>query len=144
MQHNRFDRDVWAFKRDFVGALAKWLVMQSPYPVPNKLEKILMEFNRRLDNYAKFDTAGMALINLRTVAQDMEKILNDMPDVVALNEPHNPSDKQFFFTDRYSADRHPDDDFIDITAVGQNIAVEFAQREDAECWLDRMKGGENG
>ena len=40
--HERFKRMVWVFKEDFTGALAKWLVKQSPYPVPDNLEKKLL------------------------------------------------------------------------------------------------------
>lgn len=46
MTHDRFNRKAWAFKHDFNGALAKWLVKQSPYVVPDGLSICIEKFDK--------------------------------------------------------------------------------------------------
>jgi hypothetical protein len=129
--HDRFNRTVLATKDDFTGALAKWLIKQSPYVVPDCLSFCIKEFHVRLDEIADFDSLGMAEIELRGLAQKIFKVFDKIGAIKALNVPSNPSIK---------FDQHtPDSDFIDIHAVAQNIVCEFAEREDAQCWLDRDK-----
>lgn len=134
VKHERFNRMVWVFKKDFTGALAKWLVKQSPYPVPDKLENILADFHNRIPY--DFDQHGMAEVNLATMTERINSVLESMPDVMALNERKNGRDGMGF-SSRYSTDPEPDDDFIDIMAVAKNVTCDFAEREDAECWLSR-------
>ncbi len=55
---------------------------------------------------------------------------------MALNERKN-GREGLGFSSRYSKVPDPDDDFIDIMAVAQNVTCEFADQEDARCWLDR-------
>lgn len=133
-KHVRFDKLVWAFKKDFTSALAKCLVSQSPYTVPENLEKIIIEFNDRIPY--DFDENGMVEVNLTTMTTLMNEVLESMSDVMALNERKN-GREGFGFSSRYSKNIDPDDDFIDIMAIAQNITCEFADREDAQCWLDR-------
>jgi len=87
--HKRFDRMEWVFRKDFTGALAKCLVKQSPYPVPDNLEKILTDFHNRIPY--DFDENGMAKVSLATMTKSINKVL------------------------------------------------EFAEKADAECWLDRKQ-----
>lgn len=136
--HERFHRKILAFKSDFTGALAMWLVKQSPYTVPDNLSICITKFHKRLDELGKFDTAGMAEINLKTLTENVNKILESIPEIMALNERKNGRDGTGFCS-RYSKDPEPDDDFIDIMAVAQNITCEFAEREDAQCWLDSTR-----
>ena len=134
--HKRFDRMEWVFKKDFTGALAKCLVKQSPYPVPGNLEKILADFHERIPY--DFNEDGMANVSLATMTETINKVLESMPDVMALNERKN-GKEGWGFSSRFSKKPDPDDDFIDIMAVAQNITCEFAERADAECWLDQKK-----
>ena len=60
MTHDRFKRSVWAFKANFTGALAKWLVRQSPYVVPDNLSVCIEKFHAQLDSIAEFEIHGMA------------------------------------------------------------------------------------
>lgn len=139
VQHNRFNRKVWAFKSDFSGALAMWLVKQSPYIVPDNLSICISKFYDKLDKIAVFDVAGMAEIELSTLTKKVDSILGDIPEIMALNERKNKREG-YGVSSRYSKQPDPDDDFIDITAVAQNITCWFAEREDAQCWLDKDKG----
>ena len=134
--HKRFDRVEWVFSEDFTGALAKYLVKQSPYPVPDNLEKILADFHERIPY--NFDKNGMAKVSLTTMTETINNILESMPDVMALNKRKNGRDGMGF-SSRFSKKLDPDDDFIDIMAVAQNITCGFAERADAECWLDQKK-----
>ena len=131
MTHERFNRKVYASKRDFTGSLAKWLVRQSPYVVPDNLSGCIIFFENRLDELATFDTVGMAEISLTGLVPQIEKILEDIPMIMALNEKK----KEGFVIDT----NDPDNDFIDIGAVAQNIGCDLAESADAECWLSRNK-----
>jgi hypothetical protein len=133
--HERFDRMVWAFRKDFTGALAKWLVKQSPYHVPDKLESIIADFHERIP-YDFDQNNGMAKVSLATMTENINNVLETMPDVIALNE-RKTGREGFGFSSRHSKNPEPDDDFIDIMALAQNITCEFAEREDAQCWLNR-------
>lgn len=133
--HERFNRKVWAFKHDFTGALAKWLVKQSPYVVPENLTKILEEFHSKLDNLGEFDAAGMLEIDLSTLTDRVDAILLTIPSVMSLNERRNKR-QGMGFSSRYSFNHDPDDDFICIRAVAQNITCEFATNADADAYLD--------
>ena len=105
--HERFNRMVWAFKKDFTGALAKWLVKQSPYSVPDNLAKILADFHDLIPY--DFDENGMAKVSLATMTETINEVLEAMPDVMALNERKN-GREGFGFTSRFSKDPEPDDD----------------------------------
>ena len=138
MTHERFNRKVWAFKHDFTGALAKWLVKQSPYVAPNKLAVCINKFHRDLYKIAKFDQDEMAIIDLLTLTKEVNKVLESIPEIMALNKPKSGHNKSIM-TSRYSGKIPPDDNFIDIMALAQNITCEFADREDAQAWLERKK-----
>jgi len=131
--HKRFNRTVWVFKKDFTGALAKWLVKLSPYNVPDNLEKIIREFHNRIPY--KFDKIGMTEVNLLHMTEAIYDALKSMPDVMALNERKNGRDGNGF-TSRYHIEPDPDDDFIDIMALAQNITCEFADKADANDYLN--------
>lgn len=132
--HERFSREVYASKEDFTGSLAKWLVKQSPYVVPDNLSGCIIFFEGRLDEIATFDMVGFAKISLRDLRPKLDEILESIPMIMALNEKkkESPIDAS-----------DPDTDFIDIGAVAGNIVCDFAEREDAQCWLDRKREATN-
>lgn len=135
--HNRFKRKVWAFKSDFTGALAKWLVKQSPYVVPDNLSECIVKFHNQLDEIADFDTAGMAEITLSNLTEKVEKVLKSIDIIAILNYPKTGHKEHIFLSRFEGGPENPDDDFIDIGAVARNITCEFAERADAECWLSQ-------
>lgn len=136
--HPRFKRTVWAYKKSFTGALAKWLVKQSPYSVPDNLEICLEKFDKSIQKAFNFNTSGMVEIELSSLTCKINDLLEEIPEIMALNDRKN-GREGMGFSSRYSKDADPDDDFIDIMAVAQNITCEFAESADAECWLDREK-----
>tara|TARA_R110000737_G_C14249018_1_gene426281 strand:- start:95 stop:520 length:426 start_codon:yes stop_codon:yes gene_type:complete len=133
--HARFNRKVWAFKSDFTSSLAKWLVSQSPYTVPDNLSTCIVKFNDQLSGAFQFDTNGMIEIELNLLTKTINKLIENVPEIMALNERKNGREGMGFI-DRDSAKPDPDDDFIDTFAVAQNITCDFAERADAECWLE--------
>jgi hypothetical protein len=140
MGHERFERSVYAFVSDFTGAAAKWLVKLSPYVVPVNLSTCIERFDIKIRKAFTFSTGGMALVNLDELTPIVNKILESMPEIAALNKPKSGHTNNIFVSRFGAGPENPDDDFIDIMAVAQNITCEFAQREDAEAWLDRKKG----
>jgi len=133
--HKRFNRKVWACKKDFLGALAKWLVKQSPYIVPENLSLCIKGFSTKLSTTFVFDKNGMVEISLNSLTEKVYKLLEGVPEIMLLNERKNKREGHGF-TDRYSSKPDPDDDFIDIMAVAQNITCEFATDADAEAYLE--------
>ncbi|OEU65362.1 MAG: hypothetical protein BA863_01805 [Desulfovibrio sp. S3730MH75] len=137
--HERFCRKVWAFDHDFTGALAKWLVIQSPYIVPENLTICIEKFREEIISIFLFNDAGMVEISLEDLTQRINSILEKIPEIMSLNERKNGREGSGFCSRRDSGQKDPDDDFIDIMAVAQNITCAFAERADAECWLNRNK-----
>lgn len=134
-KNSRFNRKVWAFKSDLTSFLAQCLVSQSPYTVPDNLSICLEKFDTQLDSTFSFDSAGMVQLDLSTLTTTINELLENVPEIVALNERKN-GRKGMGYTDRYYPELEPDDDFIDLMAVAQNITCEFANKADAECWLE--------
>jgi len=137
--HNRFNREVYAFPDDFTGALAKWLVKQSPYPVPDNLPVCIEKFHLAVIEAFNFDTGGMAKIELGGLTSQVNELLESIPEIAALNEPKTGHNEHIFVSRYHDGPSNPDDDFIDIMAVAQNITCEFADREDAQAYLDASK-----
>jgi len=133
--YSRFNRKVWAFKCDLTSFLAKCLVLQSPYTVPDNLSICLEKFDTQLDSVFSFDAVGMTHLDLSTLTNTINELIENVPEIVALNERKN-GRSGMGYTDRYYPELEPDDDFIDLMAVAQNITCEFANKADAECWLE--------
>ena len=134
-KHPRFKRKVWAFKADFTSFLAKWLVSLSPYTVPDNLSICIEKFEMQLSNAFTFDANEMVEIDLSTLTNIVNELIENVPEIAALNERKN-GREGMGISDRYSAKPDPDDDFIDLMALAQNITCEFADKADAECWLE--------
>jgi len=139
VQHERFNRKVWTFKADFTSSLAKWLVSQSPYVVPDNLSACVEKFHTKLDELGDFDANGMAEIGLSMLSSKIAKILESIPEIMELNKPRN-GHNQNIFVSSHMSNPVPDDDFICVGAVAQNIVCDFADRADAQCYLDERRG----
>jgi len=139
--HDRFKRKVWVTKNDLTGALAKWLVIQSPYTVPDNLPSCLEKFEGQLYRLGNFDRFDMLELELVGLTQKVYSILQTITDINSLNIPKNPAkrDRDIIFISRYSKFFPSDDDFIDILAVAQNIICELADRADATEWCDHCR-----
>ena len=134
----RFNRKVWALRTDFTGSLSKWLVRLSPYTVPNNLSTCIEKFDEELSTAFQFDINGMVEIELNSLTKTINKLIENVPEIMALNERKN-GREGMELTSRYSVKSDPDDDFIDTYALARNITVDFAEKADAECWLERKR-----
>jgi len=137
MTHERFNRTVWAFRSDFTSALAKWLVKQSPYVVPDNLSVCIQKFDDVVGVSFEFDQNEMTKLPLLTLKKRIHTLLKKVPEIKALNQAKNGGDDMLFVT--RDSNIHPDDDFIALCALAGNIVCEFAEREDAQQWLDRRR-----
>jgi len=138
-KHQRFLRAVFASRDELTGALAKWLVIQSPYVVPDKLAVCLAKFHHSLLELPEFAESDLpfAVLDLRDLAERLDPLLCGIEEIKELSRRKNGrTGPAFTFSDTVTGRTEPDDDFIDICAVAQNIACEFAMREDAEAWLN--------
>lgn len=137
--HQRFNVKFLAFKNDFVGALAKWLVKQSPYVIPDNLDQCLLKFHERLNDLAAFDVAGMSLFEPWPTIEKIEHILESIPEIMALNEPRNKDNKaEYVFVTRLSGPL-PDDDLIDIEALARNVVIDMLERDESQRFLEQER-----
>ncbi|MDH5548057.1 MAG: hypothetical protein OEZ43_20965 [Gammaproteobacteria bacterium] len=135
--HSRFKRKVWAFRSDFTGSLAKWLVKQSPYTVPDNLATCIEKFDKLASDTFGFDCNEMIEIELIGLTKTIYQLLEQIPEVMALNERKN-GREGLGVVSRFGSDAiNPDDDFIDILAVAQNITCDFATDADCRAYLDQ-------
>ncbi len=135
--HSRFKRKVLAFRSEFNSYLAKQLVDLSPYVVPDNLSVCIEKFDEKINQKYKFSDSdwGMVEIDLSSLTHDINDILESIPEVMELNERKNGKEGHGF-TSLHFKDPEPDDDFICIMAVAQNITVDFAREADAQVLLD--------
>tara|TARA_R110000772_G_scaffold36387_2_gene87065 strand:- start:559 stop:1053 length:495 start_codon:yes stop_codon:yes gene_type:complete len=133
--HERFHREVWTFVSDFDAALAKALVRCSPYTVPDNLATCIEKFHDLIKEEFTWDENKMCKVGLLNLTDTVFKILEKIPEIVQLNERKN-GKEGMGFSSRYGGEPDPDNDFIDIMAVAQNITCDFAEREDAQAFLD--------
>jgi len=106
-------------RNEIVGALAMWAVRQSPYPVPEKLSEALLSFYEKMpaDDIVGVLTEWPSLDALYASIWDA---IERVPEIVAWNSRRNGRDGMGFVS-RYDKPS-PDDDFIDLHALCNNVA----------------------
>jgi len=129
------------------GYIARWAVQLSPYDTgPDNLDKVLTEVTRRfnaspfLERLAKpyHHTPFIQLLSRRSVLHPWLQALLDMPEVVAWNQRKNGRDGHGV-TSRFDAPPEPDDAFIDLDALVQNIASSLlVDSLDCDCKSNRL------
>jgi len=116
-----------------VGAAAMWAVRLSPYTVPDNLEVVLRAFRERLDAFPIFRTPGYrgfgGTVTLPTLQRVLKELLLTIPDCAAWNERKNRRDGPGFVS-AFSDPPAPDDDFIDLDALVQNIVSTMVLEDD--------------
>ena len=107
IQENYSNRVYYLFKGDFLGALAYWIIRQSPCDTPN-ITLALEEFNKYLNQY--FKEEKRKTIPVKFSFQQIEKIVT--PDVfekiTAISDFNKP-----MLDER--------GDFIDLSALSRNV-----------------------
>ena len=103
------------------GELAKWAVQQSPYTVPDKLAEAVTAFdaawpyNEEMPSFRCKEWESY-----QALYTELERVYQEIPEIMAWNERKNGRDGMGF-SSRYDQPE-PDDDFIDIGALANNVA----------------------
>lgn len=118
---SKYNPDVkfWVCRKNFIGSLAKWAVMQSPYSYPENLETVLLKFSDHIAPY--FDNLDMKLFSVFEVEEFVKGNLITIPEFLNWNERKNGREGMGFVS-RFDGARNPDDDFIDLDALYRNIS----------------------
>jgi hypothetical protein len=110
------------------GALAMWAIRQSPYPIPDNLGIVVERFTELFpsDEFGLHEVADQeALYAL------VGSISEQIPELLAWNERKN-GREGMGFSSRYDKPS-PDDDFIDLSALWNNVARTIAAEERANA-----------
>lgn len=127
------------------GVIARWAVQQSPYETgPDDLGIVLAEITRRFNAHPGTKMCmGSRYLELAPSYPELyafvEPLLDGIPQVQKWNERKNGRDGHGFVT-AFDGDKgNPDDDFIDICAIVQNVARDLLTDDiECECRSKRM------
>lgn len=142
--HPRFQRQVLMSRQDCISAMAECLVRLSPYDFPETLVECITEWVNRIDT--EFEWVPMLEFihikgfDLQKSTVLFEKLIMECPAIVKLNDRKNGNQEPYAFTDRYSPAEDPDNSFIDLTALAQNMTCHFASKADVDEFLDQKHG----
>lgn len=127
------------------GVVARWAVMQSPYDTgPDGLSDVLKELTKRCKDYPGASTldGGHAYLELVPEAVDafLDHVLLSQPEVQKWNERKNGRQGMGMHS-LYWPDPEPDDDFIDLDALKNNIRMELAGPRRSSLVAHAKQGG---
>lgn len=129
-------KDVIVTIKSLRGFIAQWAVTQSPYACPDGLAAVLAEVTRRfaaLPTQQMMDTAYLVLPPRRiTIQAWLETLLFDIPQVQAWNTRKN-GREGMGVAGRGIVRPDPDDDFIDLYALAQNVTTSMLLDNDHSC-----------
>jgi hypothetical protein len=117
---------IYLSAKQLAGAVAMWAVRQSPYQAPANLEKVVVAVQDRFEPNAEF---GFREIYEGDVRKYLCELLRGIPEYMAWNERKNGNAAPLKFISRYDGRGDPDDDFIDLDALEQNVAKSIADEE---------------
>lgn len=110
--------EIWLFKKDLTSAFAYWVVLQSPYDVPDIMPALIA-----YDNYLTplFHNNEIPIkFNYETLKPIVSECLfKSIPEILELNNRKNGREGMGFCS-RYDKP-DPNDDFIDLGALSRNI-----------------------
>lgn len=115
------DKDFYLMKSDFLGALARWLVTQSPYNSPD-ITKALEAFNKHIDTVIMpKDNHLPHLFTYDSLSKFINSdVFESIPEIEIFNHSKIDTNASFVFTNRFSNIK-PDYDFIDLGALARNV-----------------------
>jgi hypothetical protein len=136
MRNEDVDQPVtYVFLHELAGHIAMWAVRQSPYLVPDNLEIVLLKFQAVA--WKDFAVAGEVKGGMRAfktrgeIIAYLEAKLFSIAEFAAWNDRKNKREGPGFVTS-FDGPRDPDDDFIDLYALAQNVAAGLISYE-ADC-----------
>jgi len=111
------DKKFYLMQSDFMGAFAYWVTVQSPYATLD-ITQSLRAFHKYVESKISKD------IPVQFSFQELKEFINEealknIPEVEKLNHRKNGKEGNSFCS-RYDIPE-PDDDFIDLMALGNNI-----------------------
>jgi hypothetical protein len=117
---------------------ASWAIQQSPYPVPEELEEAIGYFHDQLINkFAAFGDFPGSWIHVRhdSPFKINEGILYnfllrmfedpEFKQTTMWNTARNTDREVSFYRRCILNEEHPDDDFVDLSALARNISMEM-------------------
>lgn len=113
------------------GELASWAVQQSPYGCPDGLQQAIADFRAAWPS----DPDMPPILAMKWWAsygelyQALYRLFCNTPSIAAWNQPKSGHGAKIVFSSRYGGPE-PDDDFIDLGALANNVA--------RECWKDAL------
>lgn len=120
----------WTFLHEITAGLAHWAIRQSPYACPDDLEAVVkfLEACLRREflklNHRKDATGIMAEVSLCMISEWLHSILMSLPQVTAWNTAKDGDTREIRYTSREGSDATgPDNDFIDIGALFNNVCI---------------------
>lgn len=109
-------REMFFNRKEVAGVLAMWAVRQSPYPVPDRLAEAVQAAHDALPE----ELEGWFWATEPVLRELVEGICLNNPIIATWNVPASGHDAPFVFSSRYDSPS-PDDDFIDLHALANNI-----------------------
>lgn len=126
-------------QNDLVGAVARYAVLQSPYPVPDDLETALRKFAELLKSDPAFKNPVIDVPLVKTpvaefhrwyeIVELLDRTLFTLPEVQRWNERKN-GEQGHAFVSIHEGRPDPDDDFVDLDALARNVAMLVARDND--------------
>lgn len=95
-----------------------WAIRQSPYSCPDNLDVVVRRFQ---ELWPTGDHGMTRWSNFDAFAAEIERVSEQIPELLAWNTPKNGSEAPIAFCSRYD-EPQADDDFIDLHALWANTA----------------------
>lgn len=119
-------------KKDLLGSFAKYAVIQSPYTCPDNINQIIEDLDEALtiSVYTKENSClGMVEVSRIKLSKILDIIFEGVESIRNLNESKLDLGDVYTTipTDYY---HNPDNDFIDICALRQNIVREVCKESE--------------
>ena len=120
--------------RNLLGAIAKWVVEQSPYHLPDNLEKVLDGVNETTKDLFVYTELGFISMTYEEIRAFVKEHLRAIPEYLAWNERKNGRQGMGISAAGHHDDgsvtfydSKPDDDFIDLDALERNVTNEIVR-----------------
>lgn len=138
---------------ELAGYLACWAVRQSPYGCPEGLENAVTDFRAHWPHDPELPVMPcLYWDSLSDLRKAVTEACETIPSIAIWNRPKSGHDAPFVFSSRYDQP-NPDDDFIDLDALGNNIArsawaeateaMEFDASVEAAIAMETRQGGDS-
>lgn len=116
---------IYVSAKQLAGTVAMWAIRQSPYKIPDHLDKIVVALQDKFEpdasgfDFRMYESGDALLAYVRDT-------LRSVPEYVAWNNRKNGNPAPFQFSSRYDGAGDPDNDFIDLDALEMNVARSIA------------------